>query len=385
MSLKVCVVSGTRADYGALQPVMAALKADPAFALQVLATGTHCSPEFGMTHKAIEADGFAIDEKVEMLLSSDTRIGTAKAMGLGAIGYADALSRLAPDLVMLLGDRFEALAAASTAHVLGLPVAHISGGDLTEGAFDDAIRHAITKLSHLHFVASEEAARRVRQLGEPAERVHHVGDPGLDHLKAFTPMPREALERELGLRFRRRNFLVTYHPVTNDERPSVEQLEALLAALERQGEDVGIVVTKPNADPEGRALIARLESFAAAHDNFSLHTSLGRQRYFSVMAEVDAVVGNSSSGLLEAPSLGKPTVNVGRRQDRRLRARSVIDCPAETNAIVDAIEQALALDCRGVENPYGDGEAAPRIVAVLKSIDTPRRLLAKRFVDLPAA
>ncbi|MGD9537709.1 MAG: UDP-N-acetylglucosamine 2-epimerase [Alphaproteobacteria bacterium] len=385
MSLAVCVVTGSRADYGLLQPVMAALAADPAFALRIVATGMHCSPEFGLTYREIEADGFRIDEKVEMLLSSDTRIGAAKAMGLGAIGCADALGRLAPDLVMLLGDRFEALAAASAAHLLGLPVAHLSGGDLTEGAFDDAIRHAITKLSHLHFVASEDSARRVRQLGEPADRVHRVGDPGLDHLKGFAPPPREAVEQALGFRFRRRNFLVTFHPVTNDARPSAEQLDALLAALEALGDEAGLVITKPNADPEGRALIERLEAFAARQDNVSLHTSLGRRRYFGVMAHVDAVVGNSSSGLLEAPSLGKPTVNIGRRQERRLRARSVIDCPAETAAILAAIERALALDCRKVENPYGDGEAAPRILAVLKSIGEPKRLLAKRFVDLPAA
>jgi UDP-N-acetylglucosamine 2-epimerase (non-hydrolysing)/GDP/UDP-N,N'-diacetylbacillosamine 2-epimerase (hydrolysing) len=345
----------------------------------------HCAPEFGLTYREIEADGFRIDEKVEMLLSSDTRVGAAKAMGLGAIGCADALSRLAPDLVMLLGDRFEALAAASAAHLLGLPLAHLSGGDLTEGAFDDALRHAITKLSHLHFVASEDSARRVRQLGEPPERVHRVGDPGLDHLRRFTPLPREALECALGFRFRRRNFLVTFHPVTNDARPSAEQLAALLAALEALGPDVGLVITKPNADPEGRALIARLEAFAARHDNVSLHASLGRERYFSAMTYADAVIGNSSSGLLEAPSLGKPSVNVGRRQERRLRARSVIDCEAETAAILGAVERALALDCRSVENPYGDGQAAPRILAVLKSIDQPKRLLAKRFVDLPAA
>ena len=363
---------------------MEAIAAEPDFGLKVIATGMHLSPEFGMTYKEIEADGFSIDAKVEMLLSSDTGVGIAKSIGLGTIGCAESFERLKPDLVMLLGDRFEALAAAQAALVMRIPIAHLSGGDTTEGAFDEAIRHSITKMAHLHFVASEESARRVRQLGEDPKHVFAVGDPGLDHLRKLKLLGRKELEEELGFRFRRRNLLVTFHPVTLDQTPSSEQFGALLAALDRLAPDAGLVFTKPNADPEGRALIDMLDAYVAERPNAACYTSLGQLKYLSVMAQVDAVVGNSSSGLLEAPSLGKPTVNIGSRQTGRLEASSVIDCPPETEAVLAAIKDSFERDCRGTVNPYGDGRAAERIVAVLKRIGDPRALLRKRFHDLEA-
>ena len=381
--MRICVVTGTRAEYGLLQPVMAALRDAPDFDLSVVATGMHLSPEFGLTYREIEGDGFHIDSRIEILLSSDSGAGVAKSMALGTAGFADAFSALAPDLVMVLGDRFEILAAAQTALVMRLPIAHFSGGDVTEGAFDDAMRHAITKMASLHFVASAEAGRRVRQLGEAVDRVHVVGDPGLDALRDMVLMPREALEADLGFRFRDRNLLITFHPVTLDKVPSREQFAALLAALDRRA-DTGLIFTHPNADPEGRALMADLKSFVADRANAVAFDSLGHHRYLSAVREVDAVVGNSSSGLLEAPSLETPAVNIGARQGGRLRASSVLDCAPAADAIDAAITAALQMDCRGVENPYGDGRTAPRVLDVLRGIEDPAALCRKKFVDLPA-
>jgi UDP-hydrolysing UDP-N-acetyl-D-glucosamine 2-epimerase len=380
--MHICVVTGSRADYGLLQPVMAELRDDGAFELSVVATGTHLAPEFGQTSREIEADGFRIDARVEIITPDDTGVGVAKSMALALSGLADAFAALKPDFVLLLGDRFEALAAAETALVMGLPLIHFSGGDVTEGAFDDAMRHAITKMASLHFVASADAGRRVRQLGEEAARVHVVGDPGLDALRCMSLMRRDELEHDLQFRFRDRNFLITFHPATLDEVPSRDQFAALLEALE--GYDAcGLIFTKPNADPEGRALTAALDAFVARHANAVAVTSLGHRRYLSVMNEADVVVGNSSSGLLEAPSLRTPAVNIGGRQGGRLRAASVIDCPPDSRAIAAALESALRLDCSGVENPYGDGHTAGRVLHILKEIDDPTALLRKKFVDLP--
>jgi len=380
--LRVCVVTGTRADYGLLQPVVTELQNAGDFELAIVATGMHLSPEFGLTYREIEADGFRIDARVEILLSSDSGVGIAKSMALGTSGFADAFASLKPDLVMLLGDRFEALAAAQTALVMGLPLVHFSGGDVTEGAFDDAIRHAISKMSGLHFVASEEAGRRVRQLGEPSERVFVVGDPGLDALRHMTLMQRGELEENLGFAFKEKNFLITFHPATRDSLPSLDQFKALLDALGRRDE-VGLIFTKPNADPDGRALTAALDAFVESRANAAAFASLGHHRYLSVMNEVDVVVGNSSSGLLEAPSLETPAVNIGGRQGGRLRASSVIDCAAESPAISAALDAALGMDCQGIKNPYGDGHTADRVMQILRKLGDPQMLLHKKFIDLP--
>jgi UDP-N-acetylglucosamine 2-epimerase (non-hydrolysing)/GDP/UDP-N,N'-diacetylbacillosamine 2-epimerase (hydrolysing) len=383
MTLRICVVTGTRADYGLLAPVIDALKGDEAFKVQIAVTGMHLSPEFGLTYREIEADGHAIDAKVEMLLSSDTAVGAAKSTGLGIVGFSDVFDRLSPDMVMMLGDRFEAMAAAIAALTARIPVAHLSGGDVTEGAFDEAMRHSITKMAHLHFVASASAAKRVRQLGEDPARIHHVGDPGLDRVRTMTLMTRAEVEAALGFKLRRRNLLVTFHPATLDATPSMVQFEELLAALAALPEDVGLVFTRPNADPEGRALIRRLDEFLVGRANAVARASLGHKLYLATMAQCDAVVGNSSSGLLEAPSLGKPSVNVGGRQDGRLRAASVADCDPHRRTIAIAIESCWDKDWRGVDNPYGDGHAAERIVCVLKTLSDPPMLLKKRFHDLP--
>ena len=381
---KICVVTGSRAEYGLLYWLMKEIQADADLELQIIATGMHLAPEFGPTYQAIEADGFTIDARVEMLLASDTAVGIAKSMGLGVIGFADALARLRPDILVLLGDRFEILAAAQAALVAKIPIAHIAGGDVTEGAYDEAIRHSITKMAHLHFVTHEAAARRVRQLGENPEHIFNVGSPGVDYIKRFKPLGRRELEAALDLRFKEKNLLVTFHPVTLDTQPAEAQFQELLTALDNLGPDIGIIFTRPNADTAGRAIIRLLDNYVAAHPNARAYTSLGQARYLSVMSQVDAVVGNSSSGLYEAPSFGKPTVNIGDRQKGRLQAASVIDCEPEAGAIKKAVLQALASDGSGAVNPYGDGNSSARIKDRLKQVADPAALLKKHFFDLAA-
>jgi len=379
---KICVVTGSRAEYGLLYWLMKEVQADPDMQLQIVATGMHLSPEFGLTYKVIEADGFAIDAKVEMLLSSDTPVGIAKSMGLGTIGLAEALDRLQPDIVVLLGDRYEIFSAAQAAMVARIPIAHIAGGDVTEGAFDEAIRHSITKMAHLHFVTNETSARRVRQLGENAEHIFNVGSPGLDYIKRMELLGRNELEETLDFKFREKNLLVTFHPVTLETQSAEVQFQELLTALDSLGEHVGIIFTKPNSDTDGRAIVRLMDSYVATHLNAKAYTSLGQARYLCAMSQVDAVVGNSSSGLYEAPSFGKPTVNIGDRQKGRLQASSVINCRQDAGAIAEAILQALASDCSGAVNPYGDGNSSVRILDRLKKIDKPSELLKKHFFDL---
>jgi UDP-hydrolysing UDP-N-acetyl-D-glucosamine 2-epimerase len=382
---KICVVSGGRADYGLLYWPMREIAAAPHFELQLAVTGAHLAPEFGDTLAMIERDGFSVDARVEMLLSSDTPIGIAKSIGLGVIGFADALERLKPDLLLLLGDRFEILAAAQAALVARLPVAHLCGGDVTEGAFDEAIRHAITKMAHLHFATNEPAARRLRQLGEDPERVFTVGSPGIDYLLRTAPASAEELARETGLDLARPLLLVTYHPATLGEGPALAELEELLAALSALPGEMQLAVTRPNADTEGRALAQRLERFVAARDNARMFAALGPRLYGGLLRHAAAVVGNSSSGLYEAPSLGAPTVDIGDRQRGRLKAASVVSCAPERGAIAAAIAEALRRGKRVVANPYGAGDSARRIVEILASIGDFRALTRKRFVDLPGA
>ncbi len=381
---RVCVVTGTRAEYGLLRPVMRLIQASPRLSLVTAVTGMHLAAQFGETWREIAADGFAIDARVDMLLASDTPEAVTKSLGLATISFAEAFARLAPDVVMLLGDRFELLAAAQAALIARIPVAHISGGDRTEGAMDEAIRHAITKMSHLHFVTNVEAARRVRQLGEDPARIVHSGNPGLDDLAAMSLLSRAEVESRLGLPLGKPTFLVTFHPVTLDEAPAAEPFAELLAALDRFPE-ASLVFTYPNADTFGQAIIRDMEAYVARRANAVARRSLGQLLYWSVMAACDAVIGNSSSGLLEAPSLGKPCVNIGDRQRGRMRAATTLDCPPTRDAIAAAIAAALGLDCRGTVNPYGKGDAAKIIVESLEALADPRALLKKTFHDLEAA
>ena len=379
---KICVVTGTRAEYGLLYWLLREIESDPEFELQIIATGMHLSPEFGLTYKVIKEDGFKIDYKVEMLLSSDTPVGIAKSMGLGVIGFADACSQLKPDLIVLLGDRFEVLSAAQAALVAKIPLAHIAGGDTTEGAFDESIRHCITKMAHLHFVTNELSAKRVRQMGENPEHVFTVGSPGLDYIRKVKLLDKTDLEKALNFKFREKNLLITFHPVTLESYSSSLQLQELLNALHSLNDDIGFIITMPNADTESRALINMIERYVESYPHAKIFTSLGQLLYLSTMAHVDAVVGNSSSGLYEAPSFKVPTVNIGDRQKGRLHATSIIDCAPRADAISNAIKEAFSKDCSATTNPYGDGRSAERIISIIKSLPDYQGLLKKRFYEL---
>jgi len=379
---KICVVTGSRADYGLLYSIMRGIRDSSQLVLQVAVTGMHLSPEFGMTAREIEADGFVIDARVDMRLTSDSGDAIGRSIGLGVSGMADALAKLAPGLMLVLGDRFETLAAVVAALPARIPVAHVAGGDVTEGSYDDAIRHSITKLSHVHFVTNDQAARRVLQLGEEPWRVHSVGSPGIDYVHRLQPLQRSALERELGVQLKRRNLLVTFHPPTLEPGMAARQFTELLAALDGLGSEFGLLFTYPNADNESRSIIALLERFVASHPNARAYPSLGQRRYLSLMREVDALVGNSSSALYEAPTMKKPAVNIGDRQKGRLQAASVVSCPPQRAAIAAAIGRALEFDCSNVVNPYGDGRSAERIVARLAKLGDRERLLRKKFIDV---
>jgi GDP/UDP-N,N'-diacetylbacillosamine 2-epimerase (hydrolysing) len=384
VSRKICVVTGSRAEYGLLRFVMQGIREERLLELQVVATGTHLSPEFGLTYREIVDDGYDIARRVEMLLSSDTPTGLAKSMGLGLIGFADALAELKPDLLVLLGDRFEVFPAAAAALVARVPVAHISGGETTKGAFDESIRHSITKMSHLHFVAAPRYRDRVLQLGENPENVFLVGGLGADCVRMTQVLDRAELEERLDFELAPRNLLVTFHPVTLDEESSKGQMIELLAALSSL-DDVGLIITLPNADTDGRVLVGVIEEFVRGRSNARAYTSLGQERYLSCLHHVDGVVGNSSSGLTEVPSLHKGTVNIGDRQEGRLKASSVIDCVPERQSIVKALRmlfsEGFQESLSTVRNPYGEGGASARIVQVLR--DHPlEAILKKTFHDV---
>lgn len=384
MRRKVCVVTGSRADYGLLRWVMHGLREAPGSALQVVATGMHLAPEFGYTYREIEQDGFTLDRKVETLLSSDSAVGVGKSIGLGVIGFADALDQLQPDLMVVLGDRFETLAAVTAALVARIPVAHLHGGEISEGAFDEAIRHSITKMSHLHFVATEEYRQRVIQLGESPNRVFLVGGLGVDNLRRFMLLSREELEAALDFKLGTRNLLVTFHPVTLEEATAREHISELLAALETFP-DIHLVFTLPNADTDGRVLASMIQRFVAQRANARAFASLGTLRYLSCVKHMDGVIGNSSSGLIEVPSLRKGTINIGDRQRGRVRATSVIDCAPRRETIAAAIarlyEPEFQQSLERVRNPYGEGGASEQVVEVLTSYPL-EGILKKSFYDL---
>lgn len=381
---KICVITGTRAEYGLLSKLMKRIDDCPDMQLQIIATNMHLSPEFGLTYREIEADGFHIDKKVEMLLSSDTRNATTKSLGLGIIGFADAFEDLAPDMVVILGDRYEMLGAASAALLYGIPIAHISGGDVTEGAYDDAIRHSISKMSHLHFTSAEEYRQRVIQLGEQPDRVFNFGAIGLDNMRQIQFLDRQSLEQSIGFEIGEDCILVTYHPVTMERNSAETQFGALLEAIDRVG--CRVIFTKPNSDSEGRIIIKMIDEYVAANsDKAACYTSLGYVRYLSALQFVKAAVGNSSSGILEVPSFGIPTVNIGDRQKGRLRADSVIDCNTDVDSIEKSIRGALSQEwqtiARNATNPYEQPDTVARIFEMLQQCDL-SQMKQKRFYDI---
>jgi UDP-hydrolysing UDP-N-acetyl-D-glucosamine 2-epimerase len=387
LNRKICVVTGTRAEYGLLYWVIEGIRQTPGLELQIIACGMHLAPEFGLTYREIEADGFQIDAKVDMLLSSDTPTGVAKSMGLGIIGFADAFARLEPDVVLVLGDRFEILCATQSAFVAGICVAHISGGEVTEGALDDSFRHCITKMARYHFVAADAYRRRVIQLGEQPDCVFNVGDPGLDNIARLPIVDFAELCISAGLDIAKPYFLVTFHPTTSDGPEPEVGFQALIEALD-EFPDHGVLLTKSNADAGGRALNDMIDAYAMSRPGRAVAVaSLGRVRYLSAMKHCAAVVGNSSSGIVEAPAMGVPTVNVGTRQQGRLKASSVIDCADERTSIAEAIKRSLTPEFRRLASAtlslYGNCDAATLIASKLATLDV-ARWRPKRFYDWPS-
>ena len=387
MIKKTAVVTGSRAEYGLLYWLLKEIEQDADLDLQLLVTGMHLSPEFGLTWRQIEADGFNIDKKVEMLLSADTASAISKSMGLGIIGFADALDELKPDILIVLGDRYEVFAAVVAALNAQIPVAHIHGGELTQAAVDEALRHAITKMSHLHFTATESYRQRVIQLGEQPERVFNVGAMGIDNIQKLDLLDKNFLQQQLGFSFKKQNFLITFHPETLGEVDAETQFAALLSVLD-QYSAAQLFFSKPNADAGGRIIAQMIEDYVAKNAwRAVFFESLGSLRYLSLMQSVDVVIGNSSSGLLEAPALKKAVLNIGDRQHGRLRAENVVDCDASQEAIRKGLERVLADSfqqrLQQVVSPYGKGGAAKKIVSILKngSFD---KMIKKQFYDLPS-
>ena len=384
MTRKICVISGSRAEYGLLRWVMQGIKDEPTLTLQIIATGMHLSPQFGDTYREIEVDGFVIDRKIETLTKSDTAVGIARSMGNGMIGFADALDELRPDLIVVLGDRFEIFSAVATALVARIPVAHIHGGELTEGLIDDSIRHSITKMSHLHFVAARDYQKRVIQLGESPNSVFNVGGLGIDSISKTKLMAKEHVESQLQFTFQERNLLVTFHPVTLEDDTAKEQFSELLSALDDYP-DLGLIFTMPNSDPGGLVLFDLIEGFVLNRKNAICRTSLGSELYLSCLAQVDGVIGNSSSGLLEAPTFKIGTINIGDRQRGRLTCSSVINCGATkteiTTAIIKLFTSEFQKNLETVVNPYGVSGASKRVVDLLVNIKT-TNLLKKVFYDI---
>ena len=384
---KICVITGTRAEFGLLQHTIKTIEEDKDLQLQLIATGMHLSPEFGLTYRDIEKAGFTIDKKIEILLSSDTPIGISKSMGLAMISFSEALAELKPDIVLVLGDRFEIFSAVSAAMIARIPVAHCHGGEATEGLIDEAIRHSITKMSQIHFCATETYKKRIVQLGESPNRIFNVGALGLENILKLKLLSKEAFEASINFKLDKKYaFLVTFHPVTLEKATSSEQIQQLLDALDKI-EDCKIIFTKANSDTDGRIVNQMIDEYVVRNASKAIcFTSLGQLRYLSALQYVDAMIGNSSSGLLEAPSFKIPTINIGDRQRGRIMAESVIQCDSSSQDIEAAINKAISIEfkktLKTVENPYkGKETPSEEIVKVLKSIDL-KDILKKPFYDL---
>jgi UDP-hydrolysing UDP-N-acetyl-D-glucosamine 2-epimerase len=375
--IKIAVVTGSRAEYGALYWILKEIQKIENFKLQLIVTGAHLSSEFGLTYQFIERDGFHIDRKVEIPLLSDEQSEVAKAIGHITIGMAQAFHELTPTLLIVPGDRYEMLAVVGVALVMGIPVAHLAGGDTTEGAFDESIRHSITKMSHFHFVSNASAAQRVRQLGENPKHIFNIGSPALDHISRFKFLSRNELEKDLGIKFQSKNLLIAFHPETLSRLTVESQWSPLFRALGSFNESTTLVFTKANSDPGGRIINQMIDHFVQNRKSAYVFESLGQLRYLSLLAQVDLIVGNS---------LKKPAVNIGDRQKGRVQAASVLNCLAQQDEITEAIQKAFDLNCSHVTNPYGDGQSSKRMIEILKFLLNDGRdlrgLLKKHFFDL---
>lgn len=382
---KICVITGTRAEYGLLYWTMKALQADNDINLSICVTGMHLSPEFGLTYKKILEDGFIINEKIETLLSSDTTVGISKSIGLGIISFSEVFERLNPDLILVLGDRYEIFAACTAAMISRIPIAHCHGGEATEGLIDEAIRHSITKMSQIHFTSTKEYRNRVIQLGEQPKNVFNVGALGIENINRLKLLTKSEFENSIKFKLNKINFLVTFHPVTLDNLSAEEQFKQLLIALDKF-QDTTIIFTKPNSDTDGRVIIQLMDDYVKNNSQKAIaFTSLGQLRYLSAIQFMDVIVGNSSSGLIEVPSFSKATINIGDRQQGRVKAASVIDCETNNKDIEKAIKKALSVEfkeeLKSSKNPYGDKNSSIEIVEVLKSIDL-NGIIKKQFYNL---
>ena len=383
---KVCIVTGTRAEYGLLKPVIDKIHKAQDLELQLVATGMHLSPEFGLTYKEIESDGYPVTEKVEMLLSSDTAVGITKSMAVALMGFGECFERLKPDIVVILGDRYEMLMVASAAMVAKIPVAHIHGGEITEGAMDDAIRHSISKMSQIHFAATEEYRRRIIQLGENPENVFHAGSLGVENIVNEKLLDKVAFEDSIGFGVDDNTIIVTYHPVTLENIPSKVQFEKLLTVIENNPK-LRVIFTKANSDTDGRIINQMIDEFVEIHkDRCVAFTSLGRIRYLSALQFCAAVVGNSSSGIIEAPSFHIPTVNIGNRQQGRISADSVINCGYEVEEIENALSKAFSKEFHALllqmNNPYEKAGTSVLIVEKIKDMLINGQGVKKHFYDV---
>lgn len=383
---QIVILTSTRADYGLLSCVIKKLIRDKEVNVRVAATGMHLSPEFGLTYKDVENDGIRIDRKIEILMSSDTSVSMSKTMGMAMISFADYFEEVCPDALLVLGDRYETLAVCCAALNAKIPIIHLHGGETTEGAIDEAIRHSITKMSYLHFTSTEEYRHRVIQLGENPERVYNVGSLGVENVLNQTLLSREALESELKLQLNMPYAVVTYHPVTLEDRDICETVKIFLDALD-QNKDMFYIITKSNADAGGRQINLMMEEYAEHRDNVQVYDSLGMIKYLSAVKYSEMVIGNSSSGILEVPSFKIPTVNIGDRQKGRIRAESVIDCNEDTECIVRAIKKARTPEfrkqCSQVKNPYEGVRTSDIIVEIIKEKLFDKKVeIKKKFYDI---
>lgn len=383
---KVCIITGTRAEYGLLKSVIDKVHNSRDLELQLVVTGMHLSPEFGLTYHEIEEDGYPISDRIEMLLSSDTPVGITKSMGVALIGFAECFDRNRPDMVVILGDRYEMLVAAEAAVIARIPIAHIHGGELTEGAMDEAIRHSITKMSHLHFTSTEEYRNRVIQLGEQPQSVYYVGALGVENIKNLPLLGKEELEKILGFSFSSTMVMVTYHPVTLEDATAEVQFRNILDVIHAHKE-MAVIFTKANADTDGRIINQMIDDFVNSnHERCVAYTSMGQLRYLSTLQFCDIVMGNSSSGIIEVPSFGIPTINIGDRQKRRVHAASVIDCGSNKEEIEAALTKAMSADFKGelrkVRNPYEGEQTSEKIVEVINKVLQQGIDMKKKFFNI---
>lgn len=386
MVKKICVITGTRAEYGLLRPLIEKINKDVELQLQLIVTGMHLSPEFGMTYTNIIDDGFKIDEKIEILLSSDSSVGISKSMGLATISFAEAFERLKPDMVIVLGDRYEIFAACSAAVVAKIPIAHLHGGETTEGAFDEAFRHSITKMSYLHFTSTEEYRKRVIQLGENPERVFNFGAIGVENILSLQLLSKEDLEEAINFKLDKQYGLVTFHPVTLEKSTSESQFKELLEALDTM-DDMKFIITKANSDSDGRIINSLIDEYESNNkDRIKAFTSMGLLRYLSAMKYCAGVIGNSSSGIIEAPTFKVPTINIGDRQKGRIQADTVINCKPCKNEIIKALElsrsEKFIKDISKSVNPYGNGETSSKILEVIKNTLKGKVDIKKSFYNI---